>query len=256
MFRNRKSIRFRVIFWTLLVLISLLIFRSCCSSLIDDCDSSNLISKKMTIIVDPGHGGFDGGADGLFGIVEKDINLAIGVKLKEMLCAFGFDVVIIRDSDVSLEDDCSRSLSERKTSDMKNRLKFCDNFDNPVFISIHQNKFYQASCSGTQIFYGRHNNKSKLLAQKLQNNFKNDINKNNNREIKKGEKNLFLLYNARCPIVLIECGFISNPSEAQLLISEDYQSKICFVIIKSLIEFVESGSLKDNSLSTFFRFKI
>lgn len=239
--RNRKSIKFRVIFWTLFVLISLLIFRACCNSLIDDCDGSYLIKKKMTIIIDPGHGGFDGGADGLFGIVEKDINLDIGVKLKEMLSTMGFNVVMIRESDVSLEDDCSKSISERKTSDMKNRLKFCDNYDNPIFISIHQNKFYQSNCFGTQIFYGRHNSKSKLLAEKLQNNFKIDINKNNNREIKKGEKNLFLLYNTKCPIVLIECGFISNPSEARLLIDGDYQSKICFVIMKSLIEFIENS---------------
>ena len=238
MFRNkRRSVKCRVIFWTILVLISLLMFRGCCESLISDCDSSSLFQKKPTIIIDPGHGGFDGGAEGLYDIVEKDINLEISLKLKEMLDFWGFETVLIRDGDYSLEDNCNTSIAERKHSDLKNRLKTTQNYDSPVFVSIHQNKFHQSTCQGTQVFYGRINNKSKLLAQKLQKNFKNDLNTNNNREIKKTDQNLFLLYNAKCPIVLIECGFISNPSEAKLLKDSDYQSQICFVITKSLMDF-------------------
>ncbi len=241
MFRNnRRSVKYRVIFWTILILIFLLIFRGCCESLISDCDSSSLFKKSPTIIIDPGHGGFDGGAEGLYDIVEKDVNLQISLKLKEMLDFWGFETVLVRDGDYSLEDDCNNPIAVRKHSDLKNRLKISENYDEPIFISIHQNKFHQSSCQGTQIFYGRLNSKSKLLAQKLQNNFKNDINIHNNRDIKKTDKNLFLLYNAKCPIVLIECGFISNQLEAKLLIDSEYQSKICFVITKSLIDFAEN----------------
>lgn len=250
--KNQKSTKYRVIFWTILILLCLLIFRGCCNNMINDCGGSHLFYKSPTIIIDPGHGGFDGGAQGLYNTIEKDINLAISLKLKEMLNFIGFEFVLIRDGDYSLEDDCTKSISSRKTSDLHNRLKFCDNYDNPIFISIHQNKFQQNNCKGTQIFYGRHDSKSKVLAKKLQNNFKNDINIHNNREIKKGDKNLFLLYNAKCPIVLIECGFLSNPSEAQLLINEDYQSKISFVIVKSLLEFIGENS---KSMTTLFKFK-
>lgn len=238
--KSKKSVRFRVIFWTIFVLFSLFILKSCFNNLIDDCNSSKLIEKGPTIIIDPGHGGFDGGAEGLYNIVEKDINLAISLKLKEMLSVIGFDTVLIRDGDYSLEDDCTKSIAERKTSDLKNRLKFTENYENPIFISVHQNKFSQNNCKGTQIFYGRNNNKSKILAQILQDNFKNDIDSHNHREIKKGDKNLFLLYTAKCPIVLIECGFISTPDEAQLLINDDYQSKISFVIMKSLLTYIEN----------------
>ena len=250
--QNKKRIRRKVILVTTLILLTLLILRSCLNNLVNDCDANSLIKDIPTIIIDPGHGGFDGGAEGLYATVEKDINLSISLKLRDILNLIGFNVVLIRDGDYSLEDDCSKTMSERKTSDMKNRLKFCENYDNPIFISIHQNKFDQSNCKGTQIFYGKNNNKSKILAEKLQNNFKKDIDQYNNREIKKGEKNLFLLYNAKCPIVLIECGFISNPTEAQLLISEDYQQKISFVIMKTLLEFVEE---KDKPTNIFFKIK-
>lgn len=251
MFRKKKrSVFSRVIFWTILVLVFLLLFRNCCRNLIDDCDCSSLIKKNATIIIDPGHGGFDGGAEGLYNIVEKDINLQISLKLKDMLSCVGFKTVLIRDGDYSIEDDCTLSISGRKTSDLNNRLKFCTDYENPIFLSIHQNKFEQSNCSGTQIFYGRHDNRSEILARELQHNFQNDIDEHNKREIKKGDKNLFLLYNAKCPIVLIECGFISNPQEAKLLSDEIYQAKISFVIMKSLLNFIDK-----TAESTFFRFK-
>lgn len=250
--RNRRSTCRRVVFWTVLILICLLLFRCCCNNMINDCEGDYLLYKSPTIVIDPGHGGFDGGAEGLNNTVEKDINLSISLKLRDMLNFIGFETAIVRDGDYSIEDDCSKSIAIRKTSDLHNRLKLCENFDNPILISIHQNKFQQSSCSGTQVFYGKRNSKSKNLAEKLQLNFKNDINPQNHREAKKGDKNLFLLYNVKCPAVLIECGFISNPSEAELLIDGDYQSKICFIITKSLLDFVNEN---DKSITTFFNLK-
>lgn len=251
--RRRRNNSLRVFSTFILLMIILVMLRSCLEGLIHNSSSHDssghkLIYKNPTIIVDPGHGGFDGGAIGYNNIIEKDVNLSISLKLKEMLDFLGYEVITTRDGDYSIEDDCTKSMSERKTSDMNNRFKLTEKYENPIFISIHQNKFPQSSCSGAQIFYGRCNNSSKKLANILQKNIKNDINQSNNREIKKGDKNLFLLYNCKCPTILIECGFLSNIKESALLQDPEYQTKLCFVITKSILEFTDRGESKMLSL--------
>ena len=235
---GKKSLASRVAFWSITIIIVLLCFRSCCNNLLNDSCSDHLISENPTLIVDAGHGGFDPGAQGLNGIVEKDLNLAISLKLREMLNFMGFNVVMVRDGDYSLESDCSKSIAVRKKDDLHNRLKMCETYNNSIFISIHQNKFSKANCSGTQIFYGGRNEKSKELAEKLQKNFINDLKTDSRRDVKKIDKSVFIIYNARCPAVLVECGFISNYHDAQLLVNDEYQMKISYVIAKSVLEFI------------------
>lgn len=247
--RRRRNNNIRILFVFILLMMFLIFFRACFEGLVHHSSSNRLIYKNPTVIIDPGHGGFDGGAIGRDNVIEKDVNLSISLKLKEMLDFLGYEVITTRDGDYSIEDDCTKSISERKTSDINNRLKLTEKYDNPIFISIHQNKFSQSSCSGTQIFYGKCNSSSKKLAGILQKNVKHDIDQSNNRDIKKGDRNLFLLYNSKCPIILVECGFLSNSKESVLLQNPEYQTKLCFVITKSILEFI--GREESSMLSLF-----
>lgn len=192
--------------------------------------------KIQEIVIDAGHGGFDGGAEGEYGIVEKDINLIISSKLKDILLLNGFKVTMTRESDISIHDDNSKN---KKVSDMKNRLKIINNNPYSLTVSIHQNKFEQKQYSGAQVFYSPNNQLSEVLANSLQLSFAQNLQKENKREIKKAEKNLFLLHNAKNPAVIVECGFISNPSESLLLKDDEYQNQVAFTIYIGLMNFLD-----------------
>lgn len=192
-----------------------------------------------TIIIDPGHGGVDGGAVGVDNIVEKDINLDIGLTLRDIFLVSGFEVVMTRDSDLSIHDEGIESVRKQKTSDLHNRLAIAEAHPDALFISLHQNKFGDSRSHGAQIFYGPKNEQSEKLARILQGNFVADLQPENNRQCKEAGKNLFLMYSARCPAVLVECGFLSNPEEAARLVDPDYQAKLAFVTYRSVMEFLE-----------------
>jgi len=195
---------------------------------------------KTTVVIDAGHGGIDGGAVGVGGIIEKDINLEIAKKLKEILTVWGYDVVMTRESDISIHDSSATTIREIKRSDLNNRLKLTESIPNAVFISIHQNIFGQTSCDGAQVFYGPKCSDSANFANIMQNNFKDLLQNGNKRVEKEAGDNLFLLYNLEIPALLVECGFISNEAEAELLTDEEYQYKIAFVIFCSLSEYLAS----------------
>lgn len=195
------------------------------------------ISQSQTIILDPGHGGMDGGAVGIGETVEKNINLQIALKLKDMLSLNGFDVIMTRDSDISIHDAEITSISRQKRSDMYNRLKIIEDYPNAIFISIHQNKFPQADSQGAQMFYSPNLKESEELARTLQQNFVTFLQPDNSREIKVSGEELFLLYHAKIPAVLVECGFLSNPEDCANLTSSEYQDKIAFTIFHSLMQF-------------------
>lgn len=203
----------------------------------------NIYGLKITgnqideIIIDAGHGGFDGGAIGVTGSLEKDINLNISLKLKSLFEISGYKVKMTREKDISTE---SENYKHKKKSDIRNRLKLIDESKKSIAISIHQNKFAQSQYSGAQVFYGSKNPKSQQLAQFIQDEFVKNLQPDNKRQIKKGEKNIFLLHNAQNPIVLVECGFISNKKEEQLLLNEEYQNKIAFTIYSATMKFLSS----------------
>jgi len=190
-----------------------------------------------SVIIDPGHGGIDGGAIGCNGIVEKDINLSISLYLRDIFMVNGFNVIMTREADVSLDNTNNKRIRKQKVSDMNNRLQIIKDNPNAIFISIHQNKFEQASSKGAQIFYGKKNEESKIIASILQDNFKNFLQPDNKRQIKQAEKNLYLLYNSEIPSVLVECGFLSNPDEAKLLSQSEYQQQVAFTIFSSITQY-------------------
>lgn len=193
-----------------------------------------------TIVIDAGHGGEDGGAVGVDGICEKDINLSIANKLQFLFEFNGYNVVMTRDSDKSIHDDNCKTMIERKKSDIRNRLKIIQENKNAIVLSIHQNKFEQKSCKGAQIFYGKKNENSKILAECLQKSFVNKLQPDNKRTIQKDNRKIYLLENATTPIVLVECGFLSNYEDAKNLVDDDYQKKIAFTIFKGVLDYYDT----------------
>ncbi len=193
------------------------------------------------IILDAGHGGVDGGCSAYNGALEKDVNLSIELSLKAMLESFGYSVEVTRSTDTSIFDPGIVGISKQKKSDMTNRLNLFNKYENSVAVSIHQNKFTDPQYNGAQMFYSETNPLSQTLAQTLQTTFKNKLQKNNNREIKNAGKDLYLLYYSKCPSVMVECGFLSNKQDADLLLTKDYQKKVALTIFCGLNEFIKNN---------------
>lgn len=187
------------------------------------------LNYPKTIIVDAGHGGLDGGAVGYNGIIEKNINLQIAKKLKTILSANGYNVIMTREEDVMFD--------QNKNKDMKNRLKIIQENPGAIFLSIHQNLFSFDSSWGAQVFYSPNNPDSNILATLIQSRFVQLLQPNNNRVEKKTESSLFLFKNAYSPAVLIECGFISNAMDAKNLSDDEYQNKVVFVIFSAICDY-------------------
>lgn len=199
--------------------------------------------QRPVVIIDPGHGGIDGGAEAN-GLIEKDINLAISLNLRDFLSMQGFRVIMTREDDRSIHDQGITQISRQKRSDMYNRLALIEDHPEAIFVSIHQNKFEQASVCGAQVFYSQNHPDSQQLAQQIQSSFASLLQPDNTREIKPAENNLFLLYEATVPAVMVECGFLSNQQEAGQLSDPTYQRKVAFVVGQALCRFVagEEGS--------------
>ena len=191
------------------------------------------------IVLDPGHGGEDGGAVGQEGIVEKDINLKIALKLKDLLTSAGYDVVMTREEDEAIYDDSAETLREKKRSDLNNRAQIIEknSSNKTIFVSVHQNKFPDPKYFGTQIFYSKNDQKSEKLASSIKDSVVGFLQSQNTREIKPANKKIFLLNKAQIPAVVVECGFLSNEEEAKKLSSSNYQSKMAFSIYCGIINY-------------------
>ena len=187
------------------------------------------------ILIDPGHGGADGGAQAPDGSLEKDYNLSISLTLRDMLRLCGYEVSLTREADGSIHDDTAGTLREQKVSDMHNRLALYDTAD--LVISIHQNKFPQRSCRGTQFFYATQNPASQPLASVLRDTLYTLLQPDNTRELKAGTSDIYLLHETRAPAVLVECGFLSNPEERALLQSPDYQQKLAYALTCGILTY-------------------
>lgn len=165
---------------------------------------------------------------------EKGVNLAILLDLRELLRVSGYEVHVTRDTDRSIHDKGVEGIANQKSSDMDNRLAILNEPEHAVCISIHQNQFTDPKYSGAQMFYSDTNAKSESLAQLMQTQFQLMLQPQNSREIKRCGKELFLCYFCRHPMVMAECGFLSNPEEAALLVTEDYQKKVAFTLFAAL----------------------
>lgn len=210
---------------------------------VQDADAT-VMQNGNVIVLDAGHGGIDGGTSTKDGTVEKDINLAITQKLRDMLTLSGYQVVMTRDSDQSIHSDEATTIHDKKVSDLKNRLSIMQTYPNGLFISIHQNHFSESKYSGAQVFYSPNRSESESLAEQIQSAFQEKLQSSNTRQIKPAGKDLYLMWNAKIPAVLVECGFLSNETEAKLLSEEEYQQKVAFVIYCGILNFLQNGAEK------------
>ncbi len=199
--------------------------------------SAKAYSPK-TVIIDAGHGGFDGGAVAEDGTSEKNINLNIALTVGDMLSLNGVNVIYTRTEDTGTEDDSDDDIRNRKRSDLNNRLKIMDAHPEAVFVSVHLNKFTTSTANGAQVFYSGNFEVSKSLGNSIQQSIKELIQKENSRVIKKATADTFLLHKATVPAVIVECGFLSNPKELQLLKNEEYQAKMAFAIFCGINDYI------------------
>ncbi len=203
-------------------------------------EASSMPITQKTVIVDAGHGGDDGGAIGIDGTVEKDINLDIALKLEKILKFYGFNVIMTRTQDVMTCDDGLDSLRKRKISDIHNRFELMRKNPDAIFISVHQNKFEDSSQHGTQVFYSGNDERSKELAEAIQTSVTLTLQRKNDRVVKKSGSGIYLLYHAKIPAVLVECGFISNSDELKKLKDESYRMKLAILIADGLLKYLSN----------------
>ena len=190
------------------------------------------ISDK-TVAIDSGHGGIDPGKIGVGGIYEKNVNLAIAKKLKILLEQSGITVIMTRSDDNGLYDE---SDTNKKAVDMKKRVSIINEGNVNAAVSIHQNSFQSQDVKGAQVFYYKHSVEGKKLAEILQASFKENLDSENKR-VEKADSTYYMLVHTSAPTVIAECGFLSNPTEASLLNSSEYQQKIAEALYKGIINY-------------------
>ncbi len=211
-------------------------------------DAVSATAENMpVIIIDPGHGGEDGGTQSADGTLEKRINLEISLKINEILFAKGFTTVLTRDGDYMIYDESSSTQREKKVSDIHNRMKIVEESGDCILLSVHQNYFTESKYSGTQVFYSKNNPDSEVLADEIQKSVVSALQPDNMRQIKESGTDIYLLYHSQVPSVMVECGFMSNEAETEKLKNEDYQQKMSEAIVEGLLNYLESNPEGDKN---------
>ncbi len=194
--------------------------------------------RRPVVVLDSGHGGMDPGKIGIDGSLEKDINLQIAKRLKRYLEASGVEVVMTREDDRGLYEEGD---SKKKMADMRNRCAKIAEAEPDLVVSIHQNSYHQEPISGGQVFYYKTSERGKRLAEILQRRFDYVLGEQNTRQAKPNG-NYYLLLHVKQPIVIVECGFLSNRAEAAALNSEEYQDRLAWTIHMGVMEFLNEDA--------------
>lgn len=208
-------------------------------------------AEKPAVVLDPGHGGMDGGAESADGTVEKDINLAIARKLRSRLEAEGLKVVMTRDGDNGLYDDSeTASIRSMKTQDMKERKRIIDESGAALAVSIHLNSFTQdRSVKGAQVFFTSDADKdivkeSEAAAHILQQLLNGEINTDKKRS-ELGKSDVYILRKPAVPVVIVECGFLSNQEDAGNLKKENFQDRVAEELCRGICDYVNRDKCGD-----------
>jgi len=188
------------------------------------------------VILDAGHGLPDAGAESANGVTEASINLIITKKVQTLLEQSGCNVILTRSDENGIYDLDSHTIREKKVSDIKNRVKIGNESSADVFVSIHLNKIPQNQYYGWQTFFKSNNQQSEMLAKSLQAELNESIEKENKREALK-ITGKYIVEHVEIPIAIIECGFLSNPEEVELLQQDDYQNKIAWGIYNGIMDY-------------------
>ena len=191
---------------------------------------------NKTIVLDAGHGGEDGGAVSDNGTTEANTNLKIVLKLQNLLEQSGCNVILTRSDDNAIYDIDSKTLKEKKVSDIKERVKIGNNSSADIFVSIHLNKIPQQQYYGWQTFFKNGNDQGEKLANKIQENLNEAIQKENKRVPLKID-NVYIIKHVEIPTCIVECGFLSNPEEEKQLMQDEYQNRLAWGIYTGIIDY-------------------
>lgn len=192
------------------------------------------------VVIDPGHGGEDGGAS-RGDVLEKNLNLEISLTLSDIFTLFGYDSLLTRTNDTLLYDyynDLEDYTGKKKTYDLRNRLRIAEESGAELFIGIHMNKFPKEQYKGLQVYYSPNTDASRNAASIIQSYAKKFIAPDNKREIKCANQSIFILKRIKIPAVLVECGFLSNADEFSLLTTREYRNKLAMSIFASSAEYL------------------
>ncbi len=194
--------------------------------------STSSPKPMYTIVIDAGHGGIDNGSIGYSGTLESEINLWYAQTLQQYCTEFGFFVTMTRTNDNGLYSPFAKN---KKKDDMKQRQKIIENISPDMVISIHMNSFPESSSRGAQVFYAKDSKAGKLLADSIQDQFvKNLVKPRQSSEV----GDYYIVNCTTAPSVIVECGFVSNPEEEQLLLQEDYKDKVCYSVVCGILKYL------------------
>ncbi|HYF84647.1 MAG TPA: N-acetylmuramoyl-L-alanine amidase CwlD [Clostridia bacterium] len=194
--------------------------------------------RSAVVVIDAGHGGRDPGASGDSGITEEEVNLKIALKLRRLVEQGGGTAIMIREDDSGLYTEGGNGRETRKSEDLKNRHALINSCGADILISIHLNSFTESQYYGAQTFYLKNDDKSRKLAEVIQNEVIKVLNRGNNRKAKPTDS-VYILKNNNMPGALIECGFLSNHEEEHLLDDEHYQEKVAWSIFVGIVKYME-----------------
>ena len=197
-------------------------------------EASLIEEKEYVVVVDAGHGGFDPGKVGINGAEEKNINLEIARKVEEYLLAQDVDVIMTRKDGNGLYDQAAEN---KKTQDMRRRVEIMEAAGADLVVSVHQNSYPEEYVHGGQVFYHEDSMAGQTAAGLIQKQLKNIADPDNNRQIK-SDNSYYLLKKTKAPIVIVECGFLSNYAEAQKLITGEYQDKLAWAICMGIMQYL------------------
>ena len=198
--------------------------------------SGNVEIAGPCVVIDAGHGGEDPGKIGINDALEKEINLQIAYKVKTYLEMNDVKVVMTREGDEGLND---ANASNKKVQDMKRRLEIIEKTAPVIVVSIHQNSYPEEYVKGAQVFYYTQSEEGKGLAEKIQNQLVEKVDRENKRQIKANDS-YYLLKKTAVPIVIAECGFLSNWDEAEKLCKEEYQERIAWAIHMGILQYLNA----------------
>ncbi len=187
------------------------------------------------VLIDPGHGGEDGGTMAQDGTLEKNINLSIALDLRDMFTVCGVPVAMTRQTDMSIHDPDCDTTRRKKVSDMYNRLSLYEQAQ--TVIAIHQNHYGVAKYHGAQVFYSGNHAQGQVLAEAVQKSLAERLQPDNNRAIKKATDGIFLLHHTKRPAILVECGFLSNPAEREQLKTPAYRQQLAFAVMAGYFDY-------------------
>ena len=196
----------------------------------------SLPASGKTIVIDAGHGVPDEGAQSSNGTTEAETNLKIALKLQNLLEQSGCTVILTRSDENAIYDIDSKTLKQKKISDIKNRVKIGNESSADIFVSIHLNKIPQSQYDGWQTFYKEGSEDGARLAKTIQENLNKTIQKENNRIAKTIDK-IYIIKHVEVPTTIVECGFLSNPDEEKLLLEDEYQNKLAWGIYNGIVDY-------------------